>query len=223
MKKQFVQELEGEFRRNANPANAAGQAAYMKNHFAFWGISSPIRKDIQRPFFLKSYLPAKSEAKEIIRILWAKPQREFHYFAQEFFLKYSNDLEKEDIELMEYMVLNNSWWDTIDFIAPKLMGNYFKKFPELRRKYTEVWIKSGNIWLQRSAILFQLKYKEQLDTQLLSEIINKLSGSDEFFINKAIGWILREYSKTNPRWVLHFVEKNQLSNLSKREAIRLIK
>lgn len=84
-------------------------------------------------------------------------------------------------------------------------------------------MKSGNIWLQRCALLFQLKYKKETDTTLLSDTINILLGSKEFFINKAIGWILREYSRTNPEWVIAFTEKTALNSLSKREALRLVR
>jgi 3-methyladenine DNA glycosylase AlkD len=102
------------------------------------------------------------------------------------------------------------------------MGEYFKKYPEQRIIYVRKWINSNNIWLQRCALLFQLKYKENLDTVLLGSVINSLLGSKEFFINKAIGWILREYSKTNPIWVIEFADKTALSNFSKKEALRLI-
>ena len=159
---------------------------------------------------------------KITEELWAKSQREFHYFAIDLNRRYIKKIEFEDIHLFEKMIVNNSWWDTVDFIANKLIGTYFKTFPELRIPYTQKWIASNNIWLQRSALLFQLKYKNDIDTNLLSSTINVLLGSKEFFINKAIGWILREYSRTNPSWVLDFVSKTDLSNLSKKEALRLI-
>ena len=108
------------------------------------------------------------------------------------------------------------------FLTAKLMGEYFKKFPEQRAIYVKKWIDSNNIWLQRRALLFQLKYKENLDTALLGSTISSLLGSKEFFINKAIGWILREYSKTNPNWVMEFACKSALGNLSKKEALRWI-
>ena len=120
------------------------------------------------------------------------------------------------------MVLNKSWWDTIDFISPKLMANYFKTFPQQRDKYIGKWITSNNIWLQRSSILFQLNYKDELDFEYLSFIIKSLLGSNEFFINKAIGWILRSYSIKHSAWVIDFVNENNLSNLSRKEAFRLI-
>jgi len=126
------------------------------------------------------------------------------------------------MSLFEYMVTHKSWWDTIDFIAVKLMGAYFKMYPEEIEVYIEKWLKSNNIWLQRCALLFQLKYKEGLDTNLLKYVINSLLGSKEFFINKAIGWVLREYSRTNPKWVREFVDKTELNPLSRREALRLM-
>ena len=118
------------------------------------------------------------------------------------------------------MVTHNSWWDTVDIIAVKLIGEYFKKYPEEIKPAVKRWLDSRNIWLQRCAILFQLHYKKAIDTEMLTQVIHSLLGSKEFFINKAIGWILREYGKTNPEWVLDFVDKTELHPLSKREAIR---
>ena len=120
------------------------------------------------------------------------------------------------------MIINKPWWDTIDFLSPKILGKYFKLFPDEIEKNTQKWILSNNIWLQRSSILFQLKYKEILNTDLLTRIILPLSNTNEFFVNKAIGWVLREYGKTNKDWVFYFVKKNKLSNLSSREALKHI-
>ena len=89
--------------------------------------------------------------------------------------------------------------------------------------YSKSYIQSNNIWLQRSAIIYQLKYKEEVDTQILSYTINSLLGSKEFFINKAIGWSLRQYSRYNPKWVVEFVDQTPLEDLSRREASRLLK
>ena len=98
----------------------------------------------------------------------------------------------------------------------------FTNYPELIVPFTEKWMTSGNMWLQRTAILFQLKYKSQTDTELLFKYIIALDGSKEFFINKAIGWALREYSKTNPDIVIKFVTGHKLAPLSKREALKVI-
>ena len=219
---EFVLNLQIEFEKHAHAVVAAGQKAYMKNRFEFYGIKTPQRREIQKLFLAKAYLPPKKDLEKITKFLWNKPQREYQYFAQELVRKYIRKTEPHDITLYEYMVVNKSWWDTVDFIAVHLIGEYFKKYPDSRGGMVDAWLASGNIWLQRSAILFQLNYKENLDTEYLSYVINSLPGSKEFFINKAIGWVLRNYSKTDPEWVREFVDRTELDKLSRREALRLM-
>ncbi len=219
----FIKKIELEFIKHADPEIAAGQKAYMKNRFEFYGIKTPVRREIQKPFLQKQSLPPKNKVVSIIQILWKKPEREYQYFAQELAQKYNRQLEIADINLFEYMITHKSWWDTVDLIATKLVGKYLTVFPERRNKIIVKWIYSGNIWLQRTTLLYQLHYKEKLDKEFLAYIINSLSGSEEFFINKAIGWILREYSKTNPDWVTSFTQEAELNSLSRKEALKLIK
>lgn len=113
-----------------------------------------------------------------------------------------------------------SWWDTIDVIAPKILGSWFKRYPEHIKPTITRWLKSDNIWLQRSCVLFQLKYKEKTNTQLLSSVIDQLKDSKEFFLRKSIGWVLREYAKTDAEFVKDFVNSRELSPLSRREATK---
>jgi 3-methyladenine DNA glycosylase AlkD len=170
----------------------------------------------------KTSLPLIKDLWQIISELWEQPEREYQYFAQGLCAKYLKNAEKEWIEKYESLIISKSWWDTVDFIAATLVGDYFRKFPEMISPVTGRWMDSGNIWLQRSCILFQLKYKKDTNTALLASFIQPLAKSKEFFIAKAIGWALREYSKTDPGWVLDFVTNNTLQPLSKREAIRRI-
>ena len=223
MENEFVKSLRLEFEAHANPKIAAQQKAYLRDQFLFYGLKTPVRRAIQKPFLVREYLPPKENLNALIRLLWQRPQREYHYFAQELMQKYIKQLAKDDIYLFEYMITENSWWDTVDYIAPKLIGEYFKRFPEERGPYVEQWLLSENIWLQRSCLIFQLLSKEKMDKEFLAYVINSLLGSKEFFINKAIGWVLRDYSRTNPKWVMQFVERTPLHPLSEREAIRTIK
>jgi 3-methyladenine DNA glycosylase AlkD len=218
----FVTQLEADFRQQADKNIAVKQEAYLKNQFELYGLPTPLRKETQKPFLLKENLPSKKDLTNIITELWNKPQREFQYFAIDLSRKYIKKIEFKDIDLFEMMITNKSWWDTVDLIATNLIGNYFKLFPEQIIPITTKWMKSGNMWLQRTCLIFQLKYKEEIDTDLLIDYILRLKDSKEFFINKAIGWILREYSRTNQEWVIDFVKKYELSNLSKREALKLI-
>ena len=218
----FILTLETAFEQNANANVATGQKTYMKNLFEFYGVKAPIRQGIQKPFFNKKFLPPKNELEVITKILWNKPQREFQYFSQEMVHCYKKQFEKNDIRLLEFMITHKSWWDSVDFIASKLVGEYFKIYPVQRDGQIKKWLASGNIWLQRTAILFQLNYKESVDTELLETVIKALLGSKEFFINKAIGWMLRQYGKTNPGWVVDFCKRTSLDKLSRKEALRLI-
>ncbi|WP_282053639.1 DNA alkylation repair protein [Maribacter luteus] len=218
----FLQTLEIEFEANSNPQIAEGQKAYMRNQFEFYGITSPKRREIQRPFLVKSFLPSKEKLHELVKTLWQKPQREYQFFAQELVFKYTKQFSISDISILEYMVTHKSWWDTVDYIAVKLIGPYFERYPEQLDTHLEKWLASDNIWLQRCCLLYQLKRKDNIDITRLNMIIQRLLGSKEFFINKAIGWVLREYSRTNPEWVKEFVSRNELANLSRREALRLM-
>lgn len=218
----FLQTLELEFKTKADSRIAVGQKAYMRNQFEFYGINTMKRREIQRPFLEKSYLPPKVELEQLLKTLWQKPQREYQYFAQELVFKYRHQFDKNDIVLLEYMATYKSWWDTVDYIAVKLIGPYFQYYPGQLDIYIEKWLASENIWLQRCCLLYQLKRKDKIDAQRLEYIIKRLLGSKEFFINKAIGWVLREYSKTHPKWVKNFVEHNDLPSLSQREALRLL-
>jgi len=219
----FIKALESEFILASNPDIAKEQKAYLRDQFEFYGIKTPERRKITKPFLIRKYLPPKSDLEPIVRRLWVKPQREYRYFAQELAYRYAKDFEINDIELFEYMITHQSWWDTVDFIATNVLSDYFKYFPNQIQPCVDRWLQSDNIWLQRSALLFQLKWKEDLDQALLTDIILHLNGTDEFFINKAIGWVLCQYSKTDPDWVWDFVEANELSALSRKEALRLLK
>lgn len=218
----FVTQLETDFRQQADRNIAINQEAYLQNQFELYGLPTPLRKEIQKPFLLKENLPNKKELPHIITELWSKPQREFQYFAIDLNRKYLKKIEFQDIELFELMITNKSWWDTVDLIATNLVGAYFKLFPEQIIPVTKKWMNSDNMWLQRTCLIFQLKYKEEIDTDLLTDYILQLKDTKEFFIKKAIGWILREYTRKNPEWVIDFVNKYELSNLSKREALKLI-
>lgn len=215
----LIKALQNAFEASKRKDVAIQQQAYMRNFFPFLGLKSPIRKKIQKPIFKHfSHIDAQHLA-VISKTLWAMDSREYQYAAMEWAAKYKKKWRREDIRLLEYLITHKSWWDSVDFIASHLVGSYFQKYPEQISLYTQKWIHSDNIWLQRSAILFPLKYKHEVNTKLLEELITIRIHDKEFFIRKAIGWMLREYSKTNAKWVIAFVENYpDLSPLSKKEA-----
>ena len=208
---------------NANIGNAIPMKKYMRDKFEFYGIKSPERKLIYARFKKENGLIPHDEKGTIIHWCWEAEQREYQMFGMEFMGKSAKKEAEDIIGLYEYMIVTKSWWDTVDYIASNLVGVYFKKFPEKIAEVTSKWMESENIWLQRTCLLFQLKYKKNLDTILLEGFISELKYSKEFFIQKAIGWILREYSKTNPGYVVNYIKENQIASLSKREGLLYIK
>jgi len=118
-------------------------------------------------------------------------------------------LKKGDISKLKYLVVTKSWWDTVDLLS-KIIGDVVNRNKELKTLMLEWSKKENNIWLRRVAILHQLSFKENVDKLLLETILEDNLSDGEFFINKAIGWALRDYSKVNPEWVRKFIEKNSL-------------
>lgn len=207
------------FKEHTNDANAPLMEKYMRNQFSFLGIRAGKRRELFRSFIREHGLPLDDDFFSVIHELWQQPEREFQYIALDLLDK-RKVFEPEEIEIMETLVRTKSWWDTVDWLATKIIGRYFRQFPDHIPSVTERWIASDNLWLKRSAILFQRGYKEQTDTVRLSHYIEQSLDTNEFFIDKAIGWALREYSKTDDRFVMDFVEEHELSSLSKREALK---
>ena len=208
------------FEQNANPDKARQMRAYMKNQFDYLGLPSPLRRELTKEFYKEYGYPEPEQMEEIVEACWQMQYREFKYFAMELMVKMRKKAGHDAIHQYERLITDQSWWDTIDLIAPSLVGYHFQQYPEERIDYIDKWIATENIWLQRSCILFQLKYKSETDLRLLRSIILKLKDSKEFFVRKAIGWILREYSKTDPGFVVRFVQSHELSGLSHREALK---
>ncbi|NOV04473.1 DNA alkylation repair protein [Paenibacillus planticolens] len=218
----YTKQLEALLRAHSSDNDAAAMAAYMRDQFPFLGIRNPQRVALTKQFWKEQGYPKGAEGVKVAEELWALPEREFHYTALLLLTQLRKDAEKERIEVLERMVVTNSWWDSVDTIADHLIGVHLQKYPDLIPAYVEKWLASGNMWLQRTAILFQLKYKQRTDVPLLFSCIRRMAESNEFFIRKAIGWALREYSKTDAAAVQAFVAETELSPLSVREALKVI-
>ena len=208
------------FEAAADPTKAVAMEQYMRNQFAFYGLPSPLRQQLLTAFIKENSLPKCDSIAEIIHSAWQLPQREMQYAAMFVLQKQIKELPETAIELFEQLIVEKSWWDSIDFITPNLVGTLFLRFPEIRDEMVTKWMLSGNFWLQRSCLIFQLKYKGQTDEALLFELCRQLGGEKEFFIRKAIGWSLRQYARTAPQAVKHFVDSTDLQPLSRREALK---
>ena len=219
---ELLENITVQFEKASDPSYAGRMENYMRNQFAFYGIPSPERKVLSSAIIAQNKAKIKTNWREVVELCWREPKRELQYFAQELAAKHVKSFEKEDIALIEMMITQKSWWDTVDFVASNLAGAYYRKFPEEIAPTVRRWMNSGNLWLCRTCLLFQLKYGLNTDTGLLFACIGELGSSRDFFIRKAIGWSLRQLSKTNPDLVIEFVNKHKLPELSRKEALKII-
>ncbi|MBD0335470.1 MAG: DNA alkylation repair protein [Cyanobacteria bacterium Co-bin13] len=196
---------------------------YMRDQFDFLGIKTPQRRALLKDFLARYGPPELAELEDWVLPLWALPQREYQYAALDLLERLIRRLPAEKLPLLEHLIVTKSWWDTVDMVASHLVGNLLARHPEIRDPVVERWRVSENFWLRRTTLLFQLHYKNRTDRQLLFALIQSNLESREFFIQKAIGWALREYSKHEPEAVLTFVEQTPLPALSQREALKWLK
>ena len=210
----------------ADPVRAPQQQAYMKSDLPFFGVSVPQCRRIAGSVFRAHPLPDARAWTTAILDLWrGAAHREERYAAVELLLfgRYSRWLEPTSVPLIEELVITGAWWDYVDPIAGRGVGTMLAAHPRPMKAVLREWAKDDNIWKRRTAILAQLRAKRATDSALLADVIRPSIGESAFFLRKGIGWALREYSKTDPVWVMEFVRANPgLSNLSRREALKYL-
>lgn len=221
---EFILNLTEEFNKFQSSINASAMSKYMKDRFLFYGIKAEDRKRIQKMWF--SQLPkvlSFDQRWEILIELWEKDQREYQYVAIDWLNSWKKEwIHPEDIKHIKWLIENKTWWDSVDAIASNYLGKFAKKFPEVANEMFEEWRDDSNFWINRSCLIFQLKYKKEVDFELLKSLIVQFQPNKEFFIQKAIGWSLRQYSKFEPDEVRKFVTEIKLTGLAFREATKYI-
>ncbi|MCI4648147.1 DNA alkylation repair protein [Phaeodactylibacter sp.] len=218
----YVNLLKDAFQANANPGQAAQMEAYMKHNARFYGIKTPERQAIVKKHITSWGVPEGEELKTICRLCF-KPDanRELQYAVNDLLQKSRRRLTPDFLDLVEELIPRNCWWDTVDFLSPKIAGGLLLRFPEYQKDYPDRWIESDDFWFQRAAIIFQLGYKERTDTDRLFRYILRRADSNEFFVQKAAGWALRQYARTAPSLIRDFIHQNpHLPKLTLREATK---
>lgn len=195
-------------------------SAYMKDHFPYFGIMTTERRELMKEHIVMYGKPALEELPAIALSAFAVPQREMHQVAVDLLMKYAKKLTPDHLPLLEEIITTKSWWDSVDALAVHVVGVVLKKYPKEIAKWNKRWITSDDLWLNRTAIIFQLKWKADTDQALLFANIERHAAHTDFFIRKAIGWSLRALAETDPDVVKAIVRSFKLSPLSKREALR---
>lgn len=208
--------------RLRDPEKAVAMAAYMKTDMAFYGVQKPERTPILREI-KKTFKPTcLDEYNEAVLALWGQVHREEKYFAINYAACFPQFVVNSSIPLYEKLIREGAWWDFVDAISAELVGVVYLNERKLVKPTINKWSNDKDKWIRRSSLICQLQHKEETDHEQLFSFCLNMSAEKEFFIQKAIGWALREYSKTNPKAVKNFLSQNKkvLSALSYREGAK---
>lgn len=219
-----IADLRRRFEAVARPDDARHMERYMKDRYAFYGLKKPLRQQLWREHVAAYPLPKSEEdLLDLAVALYDEDYRELHYAALDTLQARRRYLTAAALPILAQLITTHAWWDTVDWLAIRLVGDVLRRYPEERHRLPDTWVTHDNMWLRRTAILYQLKYKHETSTEQLYRYCELECGSQEFFIQKAMGWALREYAKTDPDSVVQFVESTDLPKLTVREALRRLK
>ncbi|MFM2208053.1 MAG: hypothetical protein RL213_2028 [Bacteroidota bacterium] len=222
MVSQLIAQLTNEFESARNPEKAAGMKRYMKDRFEFLGLQKPERGRLQKPFIEEAKKYSWKEIESLVNALWQLQYREYRYVAMDLLLATRRKWGTDAFDFFVSLITKDSWWDTVDLLAARMVGGVVSKDPERYRGTLLEMAGSEDLWLRRTALIHQLFYKEKTDTTLFEAIYMKCRHDTDFFIRKAVGWALRQYSATDPVFVRKFVKKHSIVGLAGKEALRKI-
>ena len=207
----------------ADPERAVPMRAYMKDIAPYLGLTTPVRRALSRTVLEGTPRPDETDCTAIALRCWELPEREYQYFAVDYLRRHVRHCTSGFLPVARHLVSTVPWWDTVDALASHVVGGLVAADPKLAADMDE-WIVDEHMWVARTALLHQLRYKERTDTERLFAYCLRQSGHPDFFIRKAIGWCLREYAKTDPEAVRGFLarEKGRFAPLSVREALKNI-
>ena len=204
----------------AIPAKAEPMAAYMKHKGVFLGVQKPDRVPVIR-MLRREFRPAnRGEWRAGVAALWAQPYREERYMALEYGGLFPEFHSAEEAPLYERLAREGAWWDLVDLVMGLLASPTMLTDRAQMRWHTDRWIDDPDMWVRRLALLSQIRHKDRTDGAQLFDYCLRRADENEFFIRKAIGWALRDYSWTSPDAVRDFLRRNEgrFSALTVREA-----
>ncbi|MCS0600686.1 DNA alkylation repair protein [Streptomyces sp. LP11] len=219
----LLERLTGAYRTAADPERAAAMRAYMKDVAPFLGIPTPARRALSRTAQAGTPRPDETDCTALALRCWELPEREYHYFAVDYLRRYAGRCSSGFLPVARHLVTTVPWWDTVDLLAAHVVGALVAADPALTADMDR-WIAADDLWVARTALLHQLRYKEHTDTERLFAYCLLQSGHPDFFVRKAIGWALREYARTDPGAVRAFLdrERGRFAPLTVREALKNI-
>ena len=219
----YVREVEKALMPLADSAKAEKMRAYLLGQFEFLGLPAPVRRDAVKPLSGCQW-HSSGDLLSAAHMLWNKPEREYRYTAIDLLRRHDRCLQPADLSVIRQLLLRDAWWETVDGLTA-VIGAVLRaqlKSVDDPEALMDQWIVDSNFWVRRCAMLHQLGWRLDTNAKRLFAYAESLADEKEFFIRKAIGWALRDYSRWNPEAVSHFVREKRgvLSGLTAREAVR---
>lgn len=225
-----------------DPERAVGQQRYMKSVMPYYGITSAELKRLLRSLLADPAfaLTSEEEWQATVKALWDNAtHREERYAAQALLghRRYAAWLRPPTMPLIRHLIITGAWWDHVDDLASHHVGSILRRDRGATTPVLQQWAVAagdGAMWLRRTAIIAQLGHKADTDLALLTEAIDanlettaegeRTAFGREFFIRKAIGWILRDVSRRRPDPVRCFVaeHRERMSGVTLREATKYL-
>ncbi|RSU15286.1 6-O-methylguanine DNA methyltransferase [Vagococcus elongatus] len=196
-------------------------AKYMKNKFPFCGVQSQERKSLSKALMKESRLLSVAEVVSLITDYYDRKEREYQYIAIDLAIANVRKMTMTEVKKLSGLVSEKTWWDSVDAWR-KFFALWVEQNMDCFDEVFHLFYHSQDFWMRRVAINLQLMFRENTKTDYLEKSILKDLKTEEFFIQKAIGWSLRQYSKTNPEWVRQFISAHDLSNLAVREGSKYL-
>jgi 3-methyladenine DNA glycosylase AlkD len=218
-------ELVAALRAKTDPARATQEKRYLKSDLEHFGVSAPVLRSIGKSFFRDHADASRKDVLGIVRSLWSHHIHEARALAVEMLIFYGRILESADLELVERLIRESKTWALVDTLAVNVAGDLVERFPDLAVTLDR-WAADEDFWVRRSAMLALLKPLRRGDGDFdrFAGYADATLDEREFFIRKAIGWILREVSKKRPELVYDWLlpRATRASGVTVREAVKYL-
>lgn len=225
MTEPMVAFVQGQLSAQADAERAEQMANYMKTSMPFYGVPAPKCKEVLRQLRKAYPVDGPQSLEAQIDALWALPHREEKYIAISLAKASKKHIDWSLLPCFEAMIREGQWWDFVDPLATHMIGHLIELEPERGLALMDEWIMDEDMWIRRTVLISQLRRKTQTDAERLFSYCALRMDEKAFFIRKAIGWALREYSKVAPEAVFAFLQEHahHLSGLSYREGAKHLK
>jgi 3-methyladenine DNA glycosylase AlkD len=222
----LAEELDRRLRGVGDSERAVGAKAYLKSDLEFIGVASKPLREVARVFLAGHPEIDRCALLKLVQALWERPVFELKAVAVALLERRTNDLVTDDLALVERLLRLSHTWALVDWLCTKVAAPLVESDPGAARSFLDRWSRDEDFWVRRASMLAQLPALRAGggDFELFASIASRMVGEKEFFIRKAIGWVLRDVSKKRPDLAFTFLSQHvrEVSGLTFREGTKYL-